>query len=144
MDLTGLVRDVVTRFRENAIYAGAHIEIRARGPAVGSWDADRLDQVLTNLLSNALKFAPGLPIVVEVESLGDRVRVGVRDRGPGIDADDRQRIFDRFEQTRTAEGAGGIGLGLWIARAIVRGHGGEITVESEPGQGAVFWVELPR
>jgi len=144
MDLTALVHEVVMRFRENAVRAGAPIEIRARGPAVGSWDADRLDQVLTNLLSNALKFAPGRPIAVEVECLSDRVKVGVRDRGPGIAPDDRQRIFDRFEQTRTAEGAGGIGLGLWIAREIVRGHGGEITVESEPGQGAAFWVELPR
>jgi len=144
MDLTELVRDVVMRFRENAIHTGVPIEIRARVPAVGSWDADRLDQVLTNLLSNALKFAPGQPIAVEVECLSDRVRVGVCDRGPGIAPDDRQRIFDRFEQTRTADGAGGIGLGLWIAREIVRGHGGEITVESEPGQGAAFWVELPR
>jgi signal transduction histidine kinase len=67
----------------------------------------------------------------------------VCDRGPGVAPEDRQRIFDRFERTRTAEGVGGIGLGLWIAKQIVRAHGGEIRVDTTPGGGASFWVDLP-
>jgi signal transduction histidine kinase len=115
----------------------------AAGRTSGRWDANRLEQVLTNLLSNALKFAPGKPIDVSVENRGNRVLLGVRDRGPGIAPEDRQRIFDRFERTRTAEGIGGIGLGLWIAKQIVRAHGGDIRVDGGLGEGASFWVDLP-
>jgi PAS domain S-box-containing protein len=143
VDLAELAQTVIMRLRESAARAGCPIQMSAAGRTVGRWDRSRLDQVLTNLLSNALKFAPGKPIEVHLENRGDTIRVSVRDGGPGVAYEDRERIFDRFERTKEAEGIGGIGLGLWIARQIVRAHGGEITVESEPGKGASFWVELP-
>jgi signal transduction histidine kinase/PAS domain-containing protein len=143
VDLAELAQAVVARFREAAARAGSPIQMTAGGRTTGRWDANRLEQVLTNLLSNALKFAPGKPIDVLVENRGNRVVLCVRDRGPGVAPDDRQRIFDRFERTRTAEGVGGIGLGLWISKQIVRAHGGDIRVDGEHGEGASFWVDLP-
>ena len=117
--------------------------LRVTGRTIGRWDAHRLDQVLTNLISNAVKFAPGKPIEVSIENRGNLVSVGVRDGGPGIAPEDRKRIFDRFERTRAADGVGGIGLGLWIAKQIVCAHGGDISVSSELGEGADFQVDLP-
>jgi signal transduction histidine kinase len=143
MDLSDLACEVIARFRESAARAGCRIDIRAEGRTVGRWDEARLDQVLTNLLSNAIKFAPNQPIEVRVERIDSRIRLGVVDRGPGIAPEDQGRIFDRFERAGATDGVGGIGLGLWIARQIVRAHGGEITVESEPGKGAAFWLDLP-
>jgi PAS domain S-box-containing protein len=143
VDLAELAQAVVARFREAAARAGSRLQLTAAGRTVGRFDANRLDQVLTNLLSNALKFAPGKPIDVCVENRNNRIWLGVRDRGPGVAPEDRQRVFDRFERTRTSEGIGGIGLGLWIAREIVRAHGGNIRVEGGQGEGAAFWVDLP-
>jgi signal transduction histidine kinase len=99
---------------------------------------------MTNLLGNALKFAAGQPIDIGLENRGEDVRIVVRDHGPGIRPEDRFRIFDRFERTDVAENRAGLGLGLWIAREIVRAHGGEISVDSTPGVGAAFSVDLPR
>jgi signal transduction histidine kinase len=143
VDLAELAQTVITRFRDSARRVGSRIQMTAAGRTSGRWDANRLEQVLTNLLSNALKFAPGKPIDVLVENRGNRVLLGVCDRGPGVAPEDRLRIFDRFERTRTAEGVGGIGLGLWIAKQIVRAHGGEIRIDATPGGGASFWVDLP-
>jgi signal transduction histidine kinase/PAS domain-containing protein len=143
VDLAELAQTVVTRFREAAARAGSRLQMTAAGRTVGRFDPNRLDQVLTNLISNALKFAPGKPIDVHVENRGNRILLGVRDRGPGVAPEDRQRIFDRFERTRTAEGIGGIGLGLWIAKQIVRAHGGNIRVDGAQSEGASFWVDLP-
>jgi signal transduction histidine kinase len=143
VDLAELAQGVVARFRDDAKRVGSRIQLTAAGRTSGRWDANRLDQVLTNLLSNALKFAPGKPIDVLVENRGSRVVLGVVDRGPGVAPEDRLRIFDRFERTRTADGVGGIGLGLWIAKQIVRAHGGDIRVDGGTGEGASFWVDLP-
>jgi PAS domain S-box-containing protein len=143
MDLRELIDEVVARFGEAARRAECEIRIFAERDVTGRWDPGRLDQVLTNLLSNALKFAPGQPIEVMVEVHADRARLGVSDHGPGIASKDQERIFDRFERTEVAHNLGGLGLGLWIAREIVRAHGGEIVVDSAPGAGAAFWIELP-
>ena len=143
IDLAELAQAVITRFRDAARRVGSRIQLTAAGRTSGRWDANRLEQVLTNLLSNALKFAPGKPIDVVIENRAAAWLLGICDRGPGVAPEDRQRIFDRFERTRTAEGVGGIGLGLWIAKQIVRAHGGDIRVDGTPGEGASFWVDLP-
>ena len=143
-DLADVAHDVVDRFREDANHVGSPITLQTTGRTQGSWDANRLDQVLTNLLSNALKFAAGEPIDVVVSESAERVRCVVCDRGAGISPQDQQRIFERFERTAAAQNVGGMGLGLWIVREIVHAHGGETGVDSKPGQGAKFWIELPR
>lgn len=110
-------------------------------------DPDRLQQVLLNLLTNAMKFTrPGGRIAVECERTGERVLVRVRDTGVGIAADQLQRVFEPFVQLATELSEGeqqGVGLGLAISRDLVRAMGGELTVESTPGAGSTFTIELP-
>ncbi len=103
----------------------------------------RLEQVLGNLLGNAVKFGEGKPIEIRVERTGGTVQVEVVDRGVGIDADQVDRIFGRFERAAPAQHYPGLGLGLYVAREIVEAHGGKIRVQGKPGKGASFLVELP-
>ncbi len=114
---------------------------------VGRWDRLRIGQVITNLVSNAIKFGRGHPIDVEVnvDTEGDRSAcVRVRDGGIGIPPEQRARIFDRFERAPAERHYPGLGLGLWIAKQIVDASSGTITVESEVGVGSTFTVRLPR
>jgi signal transduction histidine kinase len=110
---------------------------------VGTWDRLRIEQVITNLLSNAFRYAPGEPVELAVDELNGRARVRVRDAGPGIAEKDQTRIFERFERAARTRRHGGLGMGLYITREIARAHGGTIVVASEPGSGAEFTVELP-
>ena len=107
-------------------------------------DEGRMRQVFDNLLTNALKYGEGKPVEIDVHGEGDRVMMAVRDHGIGISAEARARIFDRFERAVSSQHFAGFGLGLWIARRIVDEHGGRIAVESTPGEGSTFTVELPR
>jgi PAS domain S-box-containing protein len=141
-DLVEVVGDVVERLADEAGRARAPLVVRAPESLIGTWDANRLDQILTNLVGNAIKYAPGKPIDIEVAQDGERAIVTVRDRGPGITAEDQPRIFQRFERAAPPAMAG-LGLGLWISSRIAQAHGGSIRVESEPGHGAAFIVELP-
>lgn len=138
-DLGELAREVVERFGD----AGAAIHLDVAGDLSGAWDRFRLGQVLTNLLTNALKYGEDRPIDLTLRGEPDRVRCAVRDRGLGIPPADQARLFERFERASPVKFAG-LGLGLWIARQIVEEHGGRITVDSEPGAGSTFTFELPR
>jgi signal transduction histidine kinase len=102
-----------------------------------------MEQIVTNLLSNALKYGAGKPVELTLESDGTRARLTVADGGIGIAADDVQRIFARFERAAPARNFSGMGLGLYITRQAVEAHGGRITVTSQPGRGATFIVDLP-
>jgi PAS domain S-box-containing protein len=144
MDLSELVSEVAGRMETDASHAGCSFELRADGPAVGCWDRSRLDQVVTNLFTNALKFGRGAPVEVTVEGESRVVRLRVRDYGIGVPPADRQRIFGRFERGVSDQSYGGLGLGLWIARQIVAVHGGRIDVADTSGRGAEFVVELDR
>jgi signal transduction histidine kinase len=144
MDLSALVREVVTRSAQELRRAGCELHLSADTPAMGFWDRSRLDQVITNLLSNAIKYGAGKPIEISVVGRDDRVQLGVRDHGIGIAQQDQDRIFGRFERAVSLNSYGGLGLGLWIVRQIVEASGGTISVESQPGQGALFTVDLPR
>jgi signal transduction histidine kinase len=140
VDLGGFVREVVERYPEPQREL---VGVRVEGdPIVGRWDRMRIDQIVSNLLSNALKYGENKPIEITVGREADRARLVVRDHGIGIAASDLPRIFERFERG-AARHVGGFGLGLWIVRQVVEALGGTIAVESRVGSGSVFIVELP-
>lgn len=143
LDLAALLREVALRMESEILKAGCTLILNADQPVKGRWDRLRLDQVLTNLLSNAIKYGPGKPIEVHVTGNNSHGRFSVRDFGIGIEQQDQTRIFERFERAVRAEHYGGFGLGLWIVGQVISAHGGTIRVESRPGEGALFDVELP-
>jgi PAS domain S-box-containing protein len=143
VDLTAVVREVVERFADEAAQARCGVKLLIDGPVVGEWDPLRIDQIATNLISNACKYGAGEPIEITVGSDGERARLVVVDRGIGIAPEDQSRIFDRFERAASGRHFGGFGLGLWIVRELLEALGGRIVVDSEPGRGSTFTVELP-
>jgi signal transduction histidine kinase len=143
VDLAEVARDVLERFSESALRAGSTLELNAPGAAVGSWDKVRLEQLLTNLVGNAIKYGAGKPIVVSIDNRPDGSALRVRDQGIGVAPEDVNRIFEAFERGVSVEHFAGFGLGLFISRRIVEAHGGTIKVESTLGQGATFVVALP-
>jgi predicted ATPase/signal transduction histidine kinase len=142
LELGALVRDVVARTAGPLERVHCPVTL-ALEPVQVRGDRGRLEQVLSNLLSNAMKFGAGQPIVVGVRRQGASALLTVADRGIGIDPARQGRIFDRFERGVSSAHYGGLGLGLYICREIVEAHGGAIRVESRPGEGAAFTVELP-
>ncbi len=145
VDLTEVVREVSTRFREEFARAGSALSFQGLdSPVVGQWNRLRVEQVVINLLTNAIKYGRGRPILVTVTADADHVWLSVRDEGIGISPRDQARIFERFERAVSDQHYGGLGLGLWIVREIVRGFGGSISVKSAPEVGSTFTVELPR
>jgi PAS domain S-box-containing protein len=143
-DLAALVSDVVARTEEAARQAGVTLTAHVEAPLEGHFDRLRLEQVLANLLSNALRYGRGSPVEVRLERAGTGARLVVRDSGPGIPEADRRRVFERFEQVEGTPRAGGLGLGLFIVRQIVESHRGHVHVESGPdGKGAAFVIALP-
>ncbi len=143
IDLVKVVREVIERFEVDAARAVCGLSLSASGPAVGSWDHSRLDQVVSNLLSNALRYGAHKPVEIEVRNEGDNALVVVRDHGIGIEQDRIADIFKRFERAVSSWRYGGLGLGLYIARQIVERHGGSIHVQSQLGVGSTFTVALP-
>ena len=145
LDLAELVREAVERCRVLLARAGCAVELALPDqPCDGAWDRMRLDQMVSNLLTNAVKYGPGSPIEVRVECTADRARLSVRDHGVGIAPRDQRRIFQQFERAEPRPGIGGLGLGLWIAARSAEAMGGRIELDSALGQGACFIVDLPR
>ena len=144
MDLGILARDVVERLEESARRAGCSLTLHASDSVIGFWDRLRMEQILSNLLTNAMKYGADAPIEVEVSSRGEAALMTVQDHGIGIHDEDQRRIFERFERAVSSESFPGMGLGLFITREIVEAHGGKIAVASRPGAGARFEVTLPR
>ncbi len=143
VDLDELVHEAVRRFEAEARTAGVQVTVDSPGPVTGQWDRMRLEQVLTNLLSNALKYGHGAPVDVRVRSDEAHATLEVEDHGIGLPPEDAQRIFGRFERAVSSRHYGGLGLGLFITRQLVEALGGRISVASTPGQGATFTVVLP-
>jgi signal transduction histidine kinase len=119
------------------------VEIEAPARVLGQWDVLRLEQVVANLLSNALKFGAGGPVHVRLEEREGWARLTVRDEGIGMDEEVRGRIFGRFERGVSERHYGGLGLGLFITHEVLEALGGRIHVASAPGNGSTFTVELP-
>ncbi|WP_437739288.1 AAA family ATPase [Sorangium sp. So ce1504] len=143
VDLAALASEVVERMRPQLAASHCRTQLELEEPVVGCWDPSRIEQVIINLLSNAMKYGAGRPIFVGARRQADRALLVIRDEGIGIGAADQGRIFERFERAVSVRNFGGLGLGLYIARSIVASHGGSIRVESKPGAGATFVVELP-
>jgi signal transduction histidine kinase len=144
LDLAEVARAVVHRFETEARLLDVALTVDAPEPVRGRWDRLRLEQVVTNLVDNAVKYGEGRPVAVKVEGTADGVRLTVRDEGIGIDPEALPRLFGRFERAVSERHYGGLGLGLYITRTLVESMGGQVRVESEPGQGSTFTVELPR
>ena len=144
MDLSEVVKEVVARFSEvGAVPTSPIISVHCEAQVVGYWDRTRIDQVINNLVANALKYGRGKPVDVDLHAEGGEALLRVVDHGIGIDVDHQKRIFERFERAVTAREFGGFGLGLWISRQIVEASGGRIEVESARDEGATFTVHLP-
>jgi signal transduction histidine kinase len=143
VDLCELVTGVLEGMQRHMEASGSTVVRELHCPAEGEWDPRRLETVVTGLVHNALKFGQGRPIDVRVVPGDGTVRLVVRDRGIGIPEGEQAHIFDRFSRSVSELNYGGLGLGLYISRWVVEAHGGHIAVESRPGEGATFTVELP-
>jgi len=142
-DLGKLVAAVVENFAPQMEASGCTLLFQRPEPIVGVWDEFRIEQVLANLLTNAMRYGAGKPVQVNVSATPVTACIEVRDQGIGISQKSLERIFCQFERAEGSESSAGLGLGLFIAEQIVKAHDGRIQVESEEGNGALFRVLLP-
>lgn len=142
-DLGKLVADMVESFAPQMEASGCPLLFQRPEPIFGVWDEFRIEQVLANLLTNAMRYGAGKPVQVDISSGPKAACIEVRDRGIGISPKSLERIFCQFERAEGSESSAGLGLGLFIAEQIVKAHDGRIQVESEEGKGALFRVLLP-
>ncbi|VVP76448.1 Sensor histidine kinase RcsC [Pseudomonas fluorescens] len=143
IDLSTLVRRLLHNFSQQIDAAEASVTLDAAQPVIGNWDEFRIEQVISNLLTNALRYGAKSPISVKVYSEGGQALVDVQDQGIGISEENQKRIFQQFERVSAKHAVAGLGLGLFISEQIVAAHGGTITVQSRIGEGALFRVCLP-
>ncbi|WP_437562061.1 ATP-binding protein [Sorangium sp. So ce542] len=143
--LSEIVRQVVARFHEGGEIAesGSRVTVSAGDDGAGNWDRLRLEQVVDNLVSNALKYGQGKPIEIAVDSAGSSATLTIADHGIGIAPENLGRIFGRFERAVSARHYGGLGMGLYITRQLVEALDGSIEVSSVLGEGSTFKVTLP-
>ncbi|MCY1018889.1 PAS domain-containing protein [Pyxidicoccus sp. MSG2] len=145
VDLSALAHRLVARMEDALAAAGCAPVVHTDAPVRARVDRLRMEQVLMNLLSNAMKYAPGQPVELSVESTDGAAVIVVRDWGPGISREAQARIFERFARASGEHARASLGLGLYISRQIARAHGGDLTVEDPPeGPGARFVLRLPR
>jgi two-component system OmpR family sensor kinase len=142
LDLTEVVQRLAAEAEPIARHVGSELRLSISHGVRGSWDMLAVEQVVENLISNALKYGHGKPVEVALSLEGGRARLVVRDNGLGISEEDRKRIFERFERAVTGS-AGGFGIGLWLVQQLVKAMQGNIAVESEVGAGSTFVVTLP-
>jgi signal transduction histidine kinase len=142
-DLSAVVSEVLERHADAARHSRCEISMDVPERIVGRWDGQRLREAIEQLVCNAIKFGGGSPVRVELSRNAGAARVLVLDEGHGIAPADQERIFGRFERAVSVRNYGGLGVGLWIAREIARAHGGDVTVESAPGEGSAFSLRVP-
>lgn len=143
-DLGVLAGNVVESLAAQFTNTGSQVELQVDGPAPVMMDEFRIEQVLANLLTNALRYGGGKPVSVRVKVDGDVVRAEVCDQGMGISEADQRRVFEQFERVSDTSVTQGLGLGLFISEQIVQAHGGRIELSSQIGEGSCFTVVLPR
>jgi len=145
VDLAAVAQGVVDAFLHEARFHNTEIRLETDPHVVGMWDSQALEQVLSNLVSNALKYGLNSPVTLRIRKTSEaEVQLEVIDQGPGMNEADQQRLFERFERLfDSARVASGFGLGLWISSCLVDAHGGTIQVNSQPGNGSCFTITLP-
>ncbi|HXH75323.1 MAG TPA: hybrid sensor histidine kinase/response regulator [Bacteriovoracaceae bacterium] len=143
VNLPDLINKVITDFKEQLRKSGCEIKFNGDEAVIGLWDGFRIEQVLVNLLTNAMKYGAGKPIEIEAKIKREKVVFSIKDNGIGIEPEAHSRIFQRFERAVSPMHYSGLGLGLYISHQIVSYHNGRIWVESAPDAGARFSVELP-
>ena len=142
-DLVQLVGNLLDNFAPQVQAADCSVSLQADRPVIGNWDEFRIEQVVSNLLSNALRYGGKGPIEVTVYAYQGAALIEVRDHGIGISKENQKRIFQQFERVSAKQVVAGLGLGLFISEQIVAAHGGSLTVESALGKGSLFRVSLP-
>lgn len=141
ISLSDLVEELIDRFTPQFEAVGCELKTNIASDIKGTWDSYKIEQVVNNLFSNAIRYSPHKRIEISLKSIADKAILSVKDHGPGIDPENHERIFERFE--RASDSSSGLGLGLYITKQIVGLHRGKIRVESELGKGTNFIVELP-
>lgn len=143
MDLDRLVSDICANFESEAMQKCSPITQDIQDKITGVWDSHRIEQVIMNLVSNAIKYGNKKPIIVSVLKADRWAMVKIKDHGMGIAPEDQGRIFQRFERAIDSNSISGLGLGLFICKEIMLRHGGDIKVESHLGEGSTFTLRLP-
>jgi signal transduction histidine kinase len=144
IDFVEVVHGVVADMERETAASQSSLTVHAPERVIGRWDRLRLEQICSNLLSNAVRYGLGNPIDIDVTTHGETAVLAVRDRGLGIPEDELEIIFERFERGTRSRQCGGFGVGLWVVKKLCRALGGNVEVQSKPGQGSTFTVTLPR
>lgn len=143
LDLVQLIKEITERYHVQVKNAKSEFQLKLPHSMMVDLDKLRIEQVLINLITNALKYAPGSPIEISLTEQGGMAIIRISDQGPGISPEDQRRIFDRFERVSSENSQSGLGLGLYIVNQIVNAHDGKIEVESSLGKGSTFTISLP-
>lgn len=144
VNLNKLIEKVIEDFREEIRHSGCTVNVKVDTDIIGHWDGFRMDQVIVNLLTNALKYSAGKVINIRISKPDFfTARFCIHDNGIGIAKEDQDRIFNRYERAVSSRSFSGLGLGLYITQQIVFLHKGNIKVESELGKGSTFIIDLP-
>jgi len=143
VSLSKLIEDIIERLIPLIRNESCTLHDQIEADVIGNFDWTRIEEVLVNLITNAVKFGRGKPIEISLTKSGDFATIVIRDHGIGIKKEEQVRIFDKFERAVSIKSFGGLGLGLYVARQIIEAHGGKIKIDSEPGKGASFSVQFP-
>lgn len=143
VDLSQTLSQVLDRFQVSSKASGIDMVARIENNISGNCDKFRIEQVILNLLSNAIRYGKGSPITIRLQKKNGFAELSVSDKGPGIRPEDQKRIFGRFERVSDDNSIQGIGLGLFICDQIIKAHQGKIQIQSVPDQGAEFIISLP-
>ena len=143
VEMVETIKEVAERYTVQLQKAQSVLLLDVVDSLVARIDRIRFEQVLINLLTNAIKYAPGKPITISLRSVDDKIILKVIDQGEGILPDDQKKVFDRFERANSHAAQGGLGLGLYIVKQIITAHNGTIEVESQQNMGTTFTIELP-
>ncbi len=145
LDIMALLNNVATDAADAARSAGCPISVTGPDSLQVTWDRLAVEQIVDNLVTNAIKYGGSSPIALSAELRGENVHIQVRDHGGGIPADEQARVFERFERAvGRGERRSGFGVGLWLVRQLAEAMGGMVAVGDAPGGGALFIVNLPQ